>query len=50
MNPLIDIGLWLCIVGATVAAWPFLKDLAITLQEMEDEHIRKTIERESSSE
>mgnify|MGYP003662537314 CR=1 FL=1 len=48
MNPLIDIGLIVCCVAAVVAAWPFIRDLALLLDECEADYIHRQIrERES---
>jgi hypothetical protein len=48
MNPLIDIGLIVCCVAALVVGWPFLRDLALLLDECEADYIHRQIrERES---
>jgi len=35
MNPWIDVGLVVCCVAALVAAWPYMKNLALLLEQME---------------
>ncbi len=41
MNPLIDIGLIVCCVAALVVGWPFLRDLAILIDEWEADYIHR---------
>lgn len=43
MNPLIDIGLIVCCVSAVVVGWPFLRDLALLLDECEADYIHRQI-------
>ncbi len=44
MNPWIDVGLVVCCVAAIVAAWPYMKNLALLLEQMEDEAIARRLE------
>ncbi len=39
MNPWIDVGLVVCCVAALVAAWPFVRNIALLLEQIEDEYI-----------
>ncbi len=44
MNPMIDFGLFMVCVAAVVAAWPFIRDLALLLDEWEAEYIHRQIQ------
>lgn len=46
LNPWIDVGLWMVAVGAVFAAWPFVRELGVIFDEIEDEAIRKQIEKD----
>lgn len=46
MNVWIDIGLWVGVVALLFAAWPFLVELGLILEEIENEAIRKSAENE----
>ncbi len=41
MNPMIDFGLFMVCVAAVVAAWPFVKEIALILEQLENEHIAR---------
>tara|TARA_A100001035_G_C27543874_1_gene390924 strand:- start:214 stop:351 length:138 start_codon:yes stop_codon:yes gene_type:complete len=41
MNPMIDFGLFMVCVAALAAAWPFLKEIALILEQWENEHIER---------
>ena len=44
MNPWIDVGLVVCCVAAIAAAWPYMKNLALLLEQMEEEAIARQLE------
>jgi hypothetical protein len=45
MNPWIDVG-WVVVVGAALALlWPYVKQSALLLEQMEREHIQGRKER-----
>jgi hypothetical protein len=43
MSPWIDIGLVVCCVAAVAASWPYMKNLALLLEQMEGECIARQI-------
>ena len=43
MNPWIDIGLVVCCVAAIAVAWPYMKNLALLLEQMEGECIARQL-------
>lgn len=43
MNPLIDLALFMVAVTALVLAWPYLKNLALLLEQIENEYIARQI-------
>ena len=43
MTPMIDIGLVLVCVAAIAVAWPYMKNLARLMDELEDEYIARQL-------
>ena len=41
MNPMIDLGLFMVCVAALAVAWPFVKEIALILEQLENEHIAR---------
>ena len=43
MNPMIDFALFMVCVAALAAAWPFVRNIALLLEQIEDEYIARQL-------
>ena len=43
MNPMIDFALFMVAVTALALMWPYLKNIALLLEQIEDEHIARRL-------